>query len=308
MATIPQRYSSIPHFTTMLLCHCVVVALFGSGCATVRYETRPFFLEEQDRQTHGRKTWFDHLVEFDPGSLDYQIADDYAQNPPRRIAVLPFVDRGSANFVVNKIPFSFRDQEEQEKWAWTYANRLRRGVMGGLAQREFDVMNLISVDTILADQGVNNWEKLQAASPQELGRWLHVDTVMYGEVDHYESYYAFLIANWRVGVRVKMIATADGHEIFSAEGDRYSVDLRPAFTLVDMGINSALTLLQLRDVVLARAEEDVSREIVLRLPVAERNVATLHADARTETPTASVVQGPPPSSSIRSLQTASGPG
>jgi hypothetical protein len=195
-----------------------MLALFSAGCATVQYETRPFFLEEQGRQTHGRKTWFDHLVEFDPGSLDYHVAEDYAQNPPRRIAVLPFVDRGSANFVVNNISLSFRNQEEQEKWAWTYANRLRRAVMGGLAQREFDVVNLITVDTILADHGVSNWETLQAASPQDLGRWLRVDTVMYGEVDHYESYYAFLIANWRVGVHVKMIATADGREVFSAPG------------------------------------------------------------------------------------------
>jgi hypothetical protein len=49
--------------------------------------------------------------------------------------------------------------------------------------------------------------------------------------------------------------------------------------MMDMGINSALTLLQLRDVVLARAEEDVSREVVLRLPIAEHNVATLIAQA-----------------------------
>lgn len=78
--------------------------------------------------------------------------------------------------------------------------------------------------------------------------------------------------------------------------------------MVDMGTNSALTLLQLRDVVLARAEEDVSREIILRLPPAERNIATLTADARSETPTASVVQSPspPPALSLLSIQTTPG--
>jgi hypothetical protein len=50
---------------------------------------------------------------------------------------------------------------------------------------------------------------------------------------------------------------------------------------MDMAINSALTLLQLRDVNLARAEDEVGREIALRLPIAERNVATLIANART---------------------------
>lgn len=50
---------------------------------------------------------------------------------------------------------------------------------------------------------------------------------------------------------------------------------------MDIGINSALTLLQLRDINLTHAEDKVGREVVLRLPVAERNVATLVADART---------------------------
>ena len=52
-------------------------------------------------------------------------------------------------------------------------------------------------------------------------------------------------------------------------------------SLMDIGINSALTLLQLHDVNLARAEDEVGREVVLRLPIAERNVAILVADART---------------------------
>jgi len=258
----------------------VVIALACTSCATIRYEKRPFFLQEQGLETHGRKTWFDRVVEVDPGKTRFQVAADYAQDPPRRIAVLPFVDHGSANFVVNKIPLSFRDEKEQAEWAWTYANRLRRALTGYLAQREFTVVNLFTVDTALADHGITNWEALQTVSPQELGRWLGADTVVYGEVTHYEAYYAFLAANWQVGVRMRMVSTQDGHERFAAQGNRYAVDFRPAFTLMDMGINSALTLLQLRDVSLARAEEEISREIVLRLPRAERNINTLIAEAR----------------------------
>jgi Putative lipoprotein GNA1162-like len=246
----------------------------------MRYQERPFFLQEQGLETHGRKTWFDRLVEFDPGKTRFQVAADYAQDPPRRIAVLPFVDHGSANVVVNKIPLSFRDEKAQAEWAWTYANRLRRALTGYLAQREFTVVNLLTIDTTLADHGIQNWEALQAVPPQELGHWLAADTVVYGEVMHYEAYYAFLLANWQVGIQIRMISTQDGHERFSADGSRYSVDFRPAFTMMDIGINSALTLLQLRDVTLARAEEEISREIILRLPRAEHNVATLIAHAR----------------------------
>jgi hypothetical protein len=270
---------TLQHVHRLIFLAVLIVA--GSGCATIRTQPHAFFLPEQARETHGRKTWFDHLVEFDPGKIRVTVAPDYAQNPPRRIAVLPFVDHGSAQFVVNKIPLTFRNAEEQEIWAWTYANRLRRALTGYLAQREFTIVNLHTIDTVLADHGITDWTALQAVPPQQLAQWLRVDTVVYGQVNHYEAYYAFLLANWRISVDVRMVATEDGHEFFTASGSRYSVDLRPAFSMMDIAINSALTLLQLRDVNLARAEDEVGREIVLRLPVAERNVRTLVADART---------------------------
>lgn len=256
-----------------------VMVLLSAGWSTARYKERPFFLEEQARETHGRKGWFDHLVEFDPGKTKFQVADDYAQNPPLRIAVLPFVDQGSANFVVNKIPLSRRDEQEQAQWAWTYANRLRRSLTGYLAQREFIVTNLIGIDSVLSEYGIDTWEKLKAVPPEQLGRWLGADAVVYGEVGHYEAYYALLMASWRVGVRIQMVSTEDGHDIFSAQGTRYSVDLRPSFTPIDIAINSALTLLQLRDVALARAEEEITREMVLRLPPAKHNQEILMAQA-----------------------------
>lgn len=277
MASHLSTYYCLQRFALM----CIVGAvLLVGGCSTMQSQPHPFFLVEQDRESHGRKTWFDHVVEFDPGGITVEVAKDYGQNPPRRIAVLPFVDHGSAQFVVNKIPLSFRDTDAQAKWAWTYANRLRRALTGYLAQREFIVVNLHTIDTALADRGITDWNALQAVPPQQLAEWLQADTVVYGQVNHYEAYYAFLLASWQISVDIRMISTADGHPFFTATGSRYSVDLRPAFSIMDMGINSALTLLQLRDVNLARAEDEVGREIVLRLPIAERNVATLVATAR----------------------------
>jgi hypothetical protein len=44
----------------------------------------------------------------------------------------------------------------------------------------------------------------------------------------------------------------------------------PALTMEDILINSAESLLQLRDVELARAEEEVARELIIRIPVSEK--------------------------------------
>jgi hypothetical protein len=61
-----------------------------------------------------------------------------------------------------------------------------------------------------------------------IGRWLHADALVYGEVTDYEAYYGFLIASWRVAARVRMVSTRDGHELFACTDNRYSTSLTPA--------------------------------------------------------------------------------
>jgi Putative lipoprotein GNA1162-like len=253
-----------------------------SGCAQTNYQNRTFFREEYGVDTHGRKTWFDHLVELDPGKLKTHVAADYEQAAPERIAVLPFGDRGSAQYVVDKIPLTHRNGEEQADWAWTDANRMRRAVNGYLASREFLEANLIQVDEVLQEHKIDSEEKLDRVPPQTLGKWLGVDAVVYGDVTHYESYYAFLMSAWQVGADLKMVSTRNGEELFSAEGSRYSVDFMPAFDPVDIAINSGLALLELRDVTLARAEEEDAREIALRIPRSEKLKSELIEETRDE--------------------------
>jgi len=53
----------------------------------------------------------------------------------------------------------------------------------------------------------------------------------------------------------------------------------PAIDPIDIAISSVVNVFQLRDIVLARAESEVGREIVLRLPVAERNVSDFRTEA-----------------------------
>jgi Putative bacterial lipoprotein (DUF799) len=259
----------------------LLLTLFA-GCAMTdaNYDTRPFFLPEQDLAQHGRKTWFDHLVELDPGNARLNIATNYQANPPERIAVLPFVDHGNAQYRVDKISLTHRTARQQQEWAWTYANRLRRSITGQLAEREFTIVPLPEVDLALQDHGVDNWKKLTMVPPQELGRWLNADTVVYGEVLHYEAYYALLVSAWDVAVRVQLVSTRDGSQLFDSSDNRYAVDLQPAFDMIDFGVNSALTLLELRDVTLARADDEVAREIALRVPFSYRAFADLQLATR----------------------------
>lgn len=250
---------------------CLLTLLCATtSCSTQNYETRPFFQREYQVQSHGRKTVFDHLVELDPGTFRVKIAPNYLANPPARIAVLPFMDVGRDNFVVDKMSLTFRNERERDSWAWTHAQRLRRALDGYLAQREFVVANLDGVDAVLQARGVGNGRKLIEVSPHDLGSWLGVDAVVYGTVQTYEAYYLGLVAAWRVGLEMRMVSTHTGETLVYATGTRYDTNLLVATTVEDMAISSAENLLQLRDVNLARSEEETCREIVRRIPISRQ--------------------------------------
>jgi hypothetical protein len=260
----------------------LAATLLIAGCAAQNPEAgedRPFFQQEQATETHGRKNWFDHLIEVDPGKLQVDIASDYQEHAPAVLAIMPFCDKGSANFTVDKIPITFRNPEAQDVWTWTDAQRLRRAVTGYLSQREFVVLNPIAVDAVLKKHGIDTMRKLRRASPIELGRLLGADALVYGEVDNYEGYYFGLLSAYQVGISTSMVSTRDGETLMRQSGGRYSVDLSPALSPQDAIINSIMTLLEFRDVTLARAEEEVSRELVLRIPVSEQLQAQVAAKA-----------------------------
>ena len=94
----------------------IIVLFLLAGCcptALTTYKSRPFFLIEEDVTTHGRKAWYDSIIELDPGGAEFTVAADYQQAPPKKIAVLPFTDLGEGDFVVNKLPLLPRSDEER---------------------------------------------------------------------------------------------------------------------------------------------------------------------------------------------------
>jgi Putative bacterial lipoprotein (DUF799) len=266
------------------------------GCASNSYESRPFFQHEYAAESHGQKTIIDRIVESDPGGFKVETSPQYLKDPPERIAVLPFADIGSANFVVDKIALTHRSKTERANWAWTDSQRLRRSLDGYLAQREFIVSPLDGVDAVLRARGIDTPVKLYQTPPGELGRLLGVDAVVYGTVMHYEAYYLLLVAGWQVSVEVRMVSTHGGENLVIATGSRYAIQVMPALSVQDILINSAQNVLQLRDIILARAEEETCREIVHRVPVSQELKARIEQRALDGAEEADPVPGASPAS------------
>jgi hypothetical protein len=96
------------------------------------------------------------VIETAPGSFHVKVAKEFLHVPPARIAVLPFADIGRANFVVDTIALTHHNRQQRYHWAWTDGQRLRRSMQGYLAQREFNLANLLDIDALLKDRGVTN--------------------------------------------------------------------------------------------------------------------------------------------------------
>jgi hypothetical protein len=140
---------------------------------------------------------------------------------------------------------------------------MRRCAAGEIGGRQFESVPLMAVDAVLTDRGINDWNKLMAASPEQLRRWLDATAVFYEEILNYEGYWAGLISIRRLNARDKIVSTRTGHQIFTAQSHRYSVDLAPAIDPIDIAINSVLSLIDLRDLRLARAKYEVDREMLM---------------------------------------------
>jgi hypothetical protein len=67
-----------------------------------------------------------------------------------------------------------------------------------------------------------------------------------------------------------MVSTHTGDTLMHATGSRWADQVLPALSLEDIAINSAENLLQLRDINLARAEEEACREVVIRIPPSDQ--------------------------------------
>jgi hypothetical protein len=91
----------------------VAVSSLLVGCASNSYESRPFFQHEYAAESHGQKNILDRIVETDPGGFKVETSPQYLKDPPERIAVLPFADIGSANFVVDKVALTHRSKIER---------------------------------------------------------------------------------------------------------------------------------------------------------------------------------------------------
>lgn len=249
----------------------IILLFLLSGCASHSHELAsssndPFYQEERG-DGYGKKKILDRIYQLDPGQRLLKYSTSLLTNPPRKIAVLPFENLEGGDLIMNGVSITEREAEDRNAWSWTYANRLRKSFYAYLSLREFDLQSLVETDTVLKEMGITNPKKLYDSGPRNLGEAMGVDAVIYGKVTHYRNHYYLLVTQIVAGLYVKCISTRDGSTLFEVAEVRRDNHIRIATNPIDLAIASAQNAVSLRELFLARASDEVAREIVHRIPV-----------------------------------------
>lgn len=165
---------------------------------------------------------------------------------PRTIAILPFVDES-------------KSQEGTEI--------VRRGFYNHFSSLPFKDMELVQTDHLLRKAGLYDPESLSSIPPGKLKEILNVDAVVYGTISNFDKLFAGIYSQVSVGAGIKMYETATGHFLWSGQHvvriHQGSLPTSP-IGLISTIISAAMNI---RDVQLLRACDDLFRDMVKTIPV-----------------------------------------
>jgi hypothetical protein len=168
------------------------------------------------------------------------------KNMPRTVAVLPFVN-----------------EAESQKGS----DEVRRGFYNHFSSLPFTDMQLQRVDSLLRKADLMDDPKaLAKKTPQELGKVLGVDAVVYGTVSNFDKLFLALYSQVSVGAEVKMYDTKTGHFLWSGKHTARIHEGGISTTPVGIVAVVIATSLNMRDIQLLRACDDLFRDMVKTIP------------------------------------------
>jgi len=130
------------------------------------------------------------------GRPHYSLVPDYTVKPPRSIAVLP-----AQNETVSlKAPEEFRPL-----------------VHSIIAAKGYETLGIADIDKKLQGKGIREAGQIHSLTPQELGKLLGVDAVLYTTVTEFSTAYLLAYASMTVGARFELKDAKTGEKLWESE-------------------------------------------------------------------------------------------
>ena len=177
---------------------------------------------------------------------EYKVDPYMKDHIPRSVAVLPFVDLSKSKEGIDIV---------------------RRGFYNHFSSLPFTDMELYKVNSLLEKAGLTDAEVISKTSPQELGRILGVDAVVFGEISNFDKLFLVMYSQVSVGAEIKMYDARTGNFLWSGKHTvrkhEGGISTNP-IGLIAVVITTALNV---RDIQLLRANDDLFRDMVKTIPV-----------------------------------------
>ncbi|MEM2983360.1 MAG: DUF799 family lipoprotein, partial [Candidatus Bathyarchaeia archaeon] len=106
----------------------------------------------------------------------------------------------------------------------------------------------------------------KSAKPQDLGRPLNADAIVFGEITHYDRLYLALYSHVTVGARLKMVDTKTGKVLWTAEDTASKRTGGVSTSPVGLVMTAISTALNIRKIELLRCSDDLFRDLVKTIP------------------------------------------
>ena len=177
---------------------------------------------------------------------DYKVDPYMKDHVPKSVAVLPFVD-------LSKSKEGFE--------------AMRRGFYNHFSSLPFKDMELYRIDNFLRKAGLTDPEAIRKMSPQELGKILDVEAVVFGEISNFDKLFLVMYSQVSVGAEIKMYDTKTGNFLWS--GKHVVRKHEGGISTNPIGIIATViaTAMNVRDIQLLRANDDLFRDMVKTIPV-----------------------------------------
>jgi hypothetical protein len=211
------------------------------------------------------KNVVDRVYELDPQGKIF-VSKTLLENPPKTVAVLPFRSRmGEGRVEGSEELFNFLSRKDPSQ-PESIGERMRRAFFGQFAQLEFDHVKISRIDRTLRREGLDTWEKMKSLSPQRLGELLGADAVIFGEVTHFDYYYAFLYSQLAVGLSLEMRDTKSGEVLWRVHDARRDHTVRIVYDPIALAVGLFQVGFSMRPINMMRAMDEICRELVWTVP------------------------------------------
>jgi hypothetical protein len=171
-------------------------------------------------------------------------------NAPKSIAILPFGNQTDSEDIDEIVRTTF------------YSH---------LSAQPYKDIELYEVDRKLRRYNLMDYEKLSDVSAKRLGRILHCDAVVVGEVTKFQRVYAGIYSQMAVGASITVWDTRTGKKIWSDEHVTRSHEGGIPLAITDLamiGVRSGMNLTESEKI---KTIDELSRHFTNRIPIPDLN-------------------------------------